>query len=130
LIILAGSSGVEKSILERIRGVVFFGVLAFGMEMSHLLALIQGQPNEPLVKALAREANYLTLLDSQFRGSRRKGTSLGSHAVAQRFAQGALCGSPKTHPQAQGQSGNAHPPGRNQIWLKRKIVVINPGSRE
>lgn len=72
VIVLAGSSGVEKLILERIRGVFFFGVLDFGMGMSHLLALIQGQSNEPLVRALAREANSLTLLDGQFRGSQRK----------------------------------------------------------
>jgi hypothetical protein len=61
MVILAGSSGVERVILQRTRSVFFLGV-------PHLLAIVQGQPNESLVRTLAREAGYLTLLDSQFHG--------------------------------------------------------------
>jgi hypothetical protein len=68
MVILAGSSGVEKLILQKIRSVFFFGVPHLGMEMSHLLAIVQGQANEPLVRTLSRDGGYLTLLDDQFRG--------------------------------------------------------------
>lgn len=66
--ILAGNSGLERMILQRTRSVIFFGVPHLGMDMSHLLAIVQGQPNEALVRMLAREAGFLTLLDSQFHG--------------------------------------------------------------
>ena len=68
MVVLAGSSGVEKVILQKIRGVFFFGVPHLGMEMAHLLEIVQGQPNEPLVRTLSRDGSYLTLLDDQFRG--------------------------------------------------------------
>jgi hypothetical protein len=68
IVILAGSSGAEKLILQRIRGIFFFGCPHLGMEMSHLLAIVQGQPNEALVRDLSRENSYLSLLDDQFRG--------------------------------------------------------------
>jgi hypothetical protein len=71
MVILAGSSSIEKLILQKIRSVFFFGVLHLGMEMSHLLAIVQGQANEPLVRALSRDGGYLTLLDNQFRGIAR-----------------------------------------------------------
>jgi hypothetical protein len=68
MVVLAGSSGIEKLILERVRSIFFFGVPHLGMEMSHLLAVARGQPNEALIRALSREAGYLTLLDDQFQG--------------------------------------------------------------
>jgi hypothetical protein len=68
MVTLAGSNGVEKLILQKIKAVFFFGVPHLGMEMSHLLDIIQGHPNEPLVRTLSREGGYLTLLNDQFRG--------------------------------------------------------------
>lgn len=68
LVTLAGSCGVEKVILEKTRSIFFFGVPHLGMEMSHLLVIAKGQPNEPLIRALSHEEGYLTLLDAQFHG--------------------------------------------------------------
>jgi hypothetical protein len=68
LVTLAGGCGGEELILEKIKGFFFFGVPHLGMEMSHLLAIVKDQPNEPLVRALSHEDGYLLLLDEQFRG--------------------------------------------------------------
>jgi len=68
MVILAGSNDVDKAILSKIRSVVFFAVPHLGMEMSHLLEIVKGQPNESLVRSLSCEGAYLTLLDDQFRG--------------------------------------------------------------
>lgn len=68
LINLAGTTADESLILGKICGVFFFATPHLGMEMSHLLAIVQGQPNEPLIRALSVDDCYLNLLDEQFRG--------------------------------------------------------------
>lgn len=68
LVTLAGSCGVERLMLEKTRSIFFFGVPHLGMEMSHLLEIAQGQPNEPLVRALSHEDSNLARLDDQFHG--------------------------------------------------------------
>ena len=63
----------EKSItgiLDSFLGAIMFGVPSLGMEQSHLLAMVTGQPNELLVQDLSRDcgANYVRKLHSAFGG--------------------------------------------------------------
>ncbi|KAI9150643.1 hypothetical protein HJFPF1_10418 [Paramyrothecium foliicola] len=66
---IAGAADVsDSSILERVRGAVMFGVPNLGMEQSHLLAIVDGQPNETLIEDLSRGSQYLSQLDKAFSG--------------------------------------------------------------
>ena len=65
---LAGSDEAKRLRLEKFRSVLFFATPHLGMEMSHLLAIRRGQPNEPLIKALSTDDSFLNLLDEQFSG--------------------------------------------------------------
>lgn len=63
----------EKSvaaILDNVLGAIMFGVPSLGMEQSHLLAMVEGQPTEPLVQDLSRDGdnNYLVRLNERFEG--------------------------------------------------------------
>jgi alpha-beta hydrolase superfamily lysophospholipase len=59
-------SPTQKEILHQIRGVILFGVPNQGMEISHFLAMVDGRPNENLVRALRRDSPYLQELDHSF----------------------------------------------------------------
>jgi len=67
---MADRENSVREILENLRGAVMFGVPSLGMEQSHLMAMVEGQPNEALVYSLSREggANYLQRLNKQFDG--------------------------------------------------------------
>jgi hypothetical protein len=58
----------DSCLLDKILGVVMFGVPNLGMEQSHLRAMVEGQPNELLVDDLSRNSNYLSQLDASFSG--------------------------------------------------------------
>ncbi|KAI9694157.1 MAG: hypothetical protein M1822_003428 [Bathelium mastoideum] len=68
IVTLAGSTDVEKLMLEKIHSVFFFATPHLGMEMSHLLALVKDKPNESLIRVLSNDDSYLRLLDEQFSG--------------------------------------------------------------
>lgn len=53
-------------LMKFIRDIVFFGVPNRGMEISHLLPMIEGQPNESFVRVLERGSLDLELLDRRF----------------------------------------------------------------
>lgn len=59
-----------NNLLDNIRGAVMFGVPSLGMEQSHLMTMVEGQPNEFLVQDLSREggSNYIRQLNAQFDG--------------------------------------------------------------
>jgi hypothetical protein len=61
----------EKSVaglLDNVLGAIMFGVPSLGMEQSHLLAMVEGQPTETLVQDLSRDgdSNYLIRLNERF----------------------------------------------------------------
>lgn len=68
MVMLANSGDVEIFMLGNIRGAVFFGVPSRGMEVSQLLAMTKGQPNEALVKDLSPGSSYVSSLGLQFDG--------------------------------------------------------------
>jgi hypothetical protein len=66
--LMANSNQGDDPVLRTIRIVYLFGVPNQGMKMSHLLAMVEGQPNEMLVQSLSAESEYLSTLDIQFSG--------------------------------------------------------------
>lgn len=68
LLTLADRSIAHGSVFELIRGGILFGVPHRGMAQEPLLALVKGQPNEELVKDLAKDSHYLASLDDRFTG--------------------------------------------------------------
>lgn len=68
LILLAhDGSDEEKTILESVKGLVFFGVPHRGMEISHFLAMVAKQPNEEFITtALSPDSTLLPKLEEQF----------------------------------------------------------------
>ncbi|KAK4454860.1 hypothetical protein QBC34DRAFT_433106 [Podospora aff. communis PSN243] len=66
---MAGSDGSISGILSNVRGAIMFGVPSLGMEQSHLLAMVDGQPNQALVEDLSRYCgSYVRQLHKQFEG--------------------------------------------------------------
>lgn len=59
-----------SSILRNVRGAIMFGVPSLGMEQSHLMAMVEGQPNEALVQDLSRYGggDYVRELNTRFEG--------------------------------------------------------------
>ncbi|CAG8962046.1 hypothetical protein HYFRA_00005088 [Hymenoscyphus fraxineus] len=67
LVQLDNSSNEEYiCILDQIRGAVFFGVPNLGMEQSHFRMIAHNQPNSALVEDIARNSNYLQILNDLF----------------------------------------------------------------
>lgn len=68
LILLAhDGSDEEKTILESVKGLVFFGVPHRGMEISHFLAMVAKQPNEEFIStALSPDSTLLPKLEEKF----------------------------------------------------------------
>lgn len=54
--------------LDLFKGGIFFGVPSEGMEISHLLAMVKGQPNKDLVECLSPASPYLRELNDRFSG--------------------------------------------------------------
>ena len=67
---MADRESSVSNILQNLHGAIMFGVPSLGMEQSHLMAMVEGQPNETLVYDLSREGgtNYLRHLNTQFEG--------------------------------------------------------------
>jgi hypothetical protein len=59
-----------SSILNSVKGAIMFGVPSLGMQISHLLAMVEGQANEMLVRNLSCEngTRYLWQLNKRFDG--------------------------------------------------------------
>ncbi|KAK0638959.1 hypothetical protein B0T16DRAFT_235197 [Cercophora newfieldiana] len=57
-----------SSILNNVSGAIMFGVPSLGMEQSHLMAMVEGRPNESLVQDLSRDggSNYVRQLNARF----------------------------------------------------------------
>lgn len=68
LVLLANSGDTERKVLESIRGIILFGVPSRGMHMSHFLPMVEGYPNESLIRLLSPDSTYLSDLDQQFSG--------------------------------------------------------------
>jgi hypothetical protein len=65
LVLLANSENL-KFMLDTVNGAIFFGVPNRGMNMSHLLPMVEGQPNVSLIRLLSPDSQYLSDLDEQF----------------------------------------------------------------
>jgi len=66
---MAGRDKSFSSILDNISGAVMFSVPSLGMQQCHLMAMVEGQPNEFLVKDLSRQTRrYLRDLNARFKG--------------------------------------------------------------
>ncbi|KAL6807500.1 hypothetical protein GGI42DRAFT_245801 [Trichoderma sp. SZMC 28013] len=66
---LADSSVRDELILNRTRGVIFFGVPSQGLDVSDLQIMLQGQPNkDALVKEISNESPFVEVLEEQFSG--------------------------------------------------------------
>jgi len=59
-----------SSILDHIRGAIMFGVPTLGMDQAHLMAMVEGQPNESLIQDLSRDGgnDYIRTLHGRFDG--------------------------------------------------------------
>lgn len=68
LILLAHEENDEdKTLLDSVKGLVFFGVPHRGMEISHLRAMVEKQPNEDLInKTLSPDSVLLPQLHKEF----------------------------------------------------------------
>lgn len=65
---MANGGDVEKYMLSSIREIILFGVPNKGMEMEQWLPMVEGQPNESLVRLLSPGSQYLIDLDERFNG--------------------------------------------------------------
>lgn len=66
------NSEPRRTLFEMVRAVIFFGVPHKGMEISHLLSMVDGQPNERIVEDLGPASTYLRVLEDQFSGLARQ----------------------------------------------------------
>jgi triacylglycerol esterase/lipase EstA (alpha/beta hydrolase family) len=65
---MARSADQDDFVLQKIKMTVFFGVPNRGMQVTHLLSMVKGQPNEGLVNTLSVDSPYLNILDEGFAG--------------------------------------------------------------
>ncbi|KAI9166340.1 Protein SERAC1 [Paramyrothecium foliicola] len=68
LVMLADGNDRERSMLGLVRGAIFFGTPSVGMPLSHLLRMVEDQPNKDLVEALSDKSPFLANLEVQFTG--------------------------------------------------------------
>jgi hypothetical protein len=68
LLEMANSGDAGEFMLSLVLQVVLFGVPNRGMELSHLLPMVHGQPNEGLIHLLSPESPFLVDLDQRFSG--------------------------------------------------------------
>lgn len=78
----------SRVIADIICAVIFFGVPNKGMQISHLLPMVEGRPNSHLVQLLSMGSEYLRGLDEQF--------SESHYTDASRFSQRTRRGGPLT----------------------------------
>lgn len=65
------ADGMDRSvsdILSNVCGAIMFGVPSLGMDQSHLMAMVEGRPNELLVQDLSRDGggSYVRQLNQRF----------------------------------------------------------------
>ena len=65
LIHMASSGDQETCMLRSIKMIISFGVPSSGMHMSHLQPMVEGQPNEELVRFLSPDSGHLLSLSQQ-----------------------------------------------------------------
>ena len=65
---MAKSGDYQQLILSDIKGAFFFGVPSRGMETSHLITMVESQPNQALIEDLSINSPYLTDLSVRFAG--------------------------------------------------------------
>jgi hypothetical protein len=63
---MAGSDEKDRAILGSIKLTFFFGVPSKGMHLSHLLPMVDGQPNSDLIQLLSPDSEYLSSLNRRF----------------------------------------------------------------
>jgi hypothetical protein len=63
---MAGSDERDRAILGSIKMTFFFGVPSKGMHLSHLLPMVDGQPNDNLIQLLSPDSEYLFSLNRRF----------------------------------------------------------------
>lgn len=68
LIILAGISDQQHSILGNLKSVIFFGTPHKGMSTEQLITMVRHQPNEDLVRDLSPDSSYLFHVEERFNG--------------------------------------------------------------
>lgn len=68
MVLMARTGGSSHSMLNLIQRAVFFGVPNAGMEISHILPMVDSQPTAPIVHSLSTSSDYLRGLDAQFYG--------------------------------------------------------------
>jgi triacylglycerol esterase/lipase EstA (alpha/beta hydrolase family) len=66
LVQIANSPDLERTLLAKVKQVIFFGVPNRGMQISHLLPIVKHRPNKPLIRALCKESPYLAQFSEQF----------------------------------------------------------------
>jgi hypothetical protein len=71
MVMMARSRESGGFMVDLIRGVIFFGVPNKGMRISHLLPMVEGQPNAKIVRLLSPDSDFLPNLDRQFSGIAR-----------------------------------------------------------
>lgn len=65
---MARSLDSSRVIVDVIRAVICFGVPNKGMQISHLLPMVDNRPNDNLVHLLSPQSDYLHVLDEHFSG--------------------------------------------------------------
>lgn len=68
LLHLAGSGDYERSLLQDVSAIIFFGVPSSGMHTLHLLSMVEGQPNLRLIESLSKDSEYLSDLNNKLSG--------------------------------------------------------------
>ncbi|RWA12212.1 hypothetical protein EKO27_g2917 [Xylaria grammica] len=61
-----GSSEEYRTLLNTLRGALFFGVPHLGMEQESFLAIVQGNPNDVLIDDIGIQSEYLRRLNKNF----------------------------------------------------------------
>lgn len=64
---MKGGDETDKENFNSIYGVLFFGVPNQGIRIEHWLAMVEGQPNENLIRDLGPDSTYLGRLHEDFR---------------------------------------------------------------
>jgi hypothetical protein len=64
---MKGGDDIDKENFRSIYAVLFFGVPNEGIRIEHWLSMVEGQPNESLIRNLGPESTYLRRLHEDFR---------------------------------------------------------------
>jgi len=66
--LMANTKDSSNVMVDLIRGVIFFGVPNKGMATSHLLSMVEDQPNDRIIHHLSPDSDFLPDLDRRFSG--------------------------------------------------------------